>query len=349
MSRAGLGGCCVFLLVWSLSLASSWAQPVLAVATETKIGTALPGGLAAGKIKISNPGTEPLVIHDLRSSCSCVMPFFKPPLRIAPGDTRWINVHMTTRREDRVSVRQEMIILSNDPLRESESVDVLVDIERAPFLHVAPSSLDLGHIKDVAAVSRRLALLVNYGYRLVLSDIEGPNECLRIAVRSTREDRQGRWLLVDLEFNPLKLGFGDFDAACHLSGEFVDILEKDAARVPLRQEIRVTGHNHVVDGAAVVSETRLSLGVRKAGATSVAVEIRAIDGATPVQVARATDSSERLSFGVSSGDNADMATTRVVITPNENQSGLIATNVLLGVSIADREVEVTIPYLAYLR
>lgn len=161
--------------------APSPAAPHLRIANpEHDFGQITPGQMLNYEVQLSNTGSAPLDISDVRPSCGCTTAD-QWPHRLAPGTSGTIPVQIDT-SEFSGEVTRTLTIVSNDPVQ-AESVVTLKATAWLP-IRVTPRVVILPAVADPdAAVSRSAKLTNETAEPVSLSEARSDNPRFKAQLR----------------------------------------------------------------------------------------------------------------------------------------------------------------------
>ena len=110
----------LFFVALSFSLLSCKGNQEVEIGNKTTMtvepvfnaGTVIKGEVISARIKIKNSGSYPLIISDVRPSCSCTVAE-KPEEPIAPGEEATILAHVDTDKTSGKMLAKSINIMAN--------------------------------------------------------------------------------------------------------------------------------------------------------------------------------------------------------------------------------------------
>lgn len=201
------------------------AQPKLNIQkSEVDLGAVYSGTVVRTPIAISNAGTEPLTITNVRTSCGCTT-VKQPTEPLKPGESATIEVEFNSAGFRGRAVKY-VYLQTNDPSADYHTITLRVDIKEE-LVPVPPISvLWLGNIPVGKAHAKTMTFANTSGVRLSVKKVSGLPTSVKATVRA-KSVAPSDTLEILLTITPDREGYVNAEA-------FLETSSTKQPRVPLR-------------------------------------------------------------------------------------------------------------------
>jgi len=201
------------------------AQPKLDLRKpEIDLGTIYSGALVRTPITISNAGTEPLTITNVRTSCGCTT-VKQPTEALKPGESATIEVEFNSAGFRGRAVKY-VYLQTNDPSADYHTITLRVDIKEE-LVPVPPVSVIwLGNVPVGKAHSKTMTFANASGAKLSVKKLSGLPSSVKATIRP-KTVAPSDTLEIVLTITPDREGYVNAEV-------FVETSSPNQPRVPFR-------------------------------------------------------------------------------------------------------------------
>lgn len=155
------------------------------------LGTVNEGVKLEHTVRVSNVGTEPLVVSNLRTSCTCLTTQLAEKT-IPPGGAGEIKLVYDTTRQDGPQSK-ELYIHSNDPVSPLAQIEINVSI-RSPKLLLSTRGISFGEVRLGQGASRELFLKDPGDGSVTLKEIVSNSPLVKVSFAPVKEAQRTGYL-----------------------------------------------------------------------------------------------------------------------------------------------------------
>jgi len=161
----------VALMAWSISLV---AQPKLKVSSEKiDLGTIYSGKIQPAEIKLTNTGTDTLMITAVQPSCGCTT-VKQPKPALAPGESDVVKVEFNSTGY-RGQATKYVYITSNDPKNPTANVMLVADVKEELEPKTRSSVLWMGTVQTGKSATETISFTNVSGRQIKIKSVTAKN------------------------------------------------------------------------------------------------------------------------------------------------------------------------------